>query len=225
MRLKEFVYIYIVFTVSLLVFIPAVDAWSWKTHSDIVDVVYYGLPVDVQQKLDLNIMRDGSNDPDEKFHDFTYHSYPKSYDKAEYWLNQGKTDYNNGNYKNASYDYGVAAHYISDTFSAPHGVSGESSSDHSKYEDHGKKLTPVATYNSSDLNSMMQDGKNQDALSWSNWVQNQDDSIIQNDLNRGTSATLSAIKNSINSTNNDYNGNKESQSLIGYIWSAIKNLF
>ena len=117
-----------VLVLSLLVVMPASDAWSWKTHSQIVDAVYNGLPSDVQKNLNLGIMENASNDPDEIFHDFTYHSYPNSYNKSIYWLNLGKNAYNSGNYENASYDYGVACHYISDTFSAPHGVSGESSS-------------------------------------------------------------------------------------------------
>jgi hypothetical protein len=204
-----------------MVMMPASDAWSWKTHSDIVDVVYYGLPVDVQGKLDLNTMRDGSNDPDEIFHDFTFHSYPKSYEKAKYWLDQGKVAYDRGDYGNASYDYGVATHYISDTFSAPHGVSRESSADHSKYENHAKKLSPIATYANGDLNTVLQDGKNQGAVSWSSWLQSDDDLIIQDNLNRGASASLSAVKDSINSTNSS----TESTSFIDYILNLIKNLF
>ena len=54
-----------------LVFAPTSDAWTWPTHSEIVDAVYHSLPSDVQQKLDLNVMRDASNDPDEVFKDFS----------------------------------------------------------------------------------------------------------------------------------------------------------
>ena len=90
MKFKHIINLILVISIFSLILMPATDAWSWKTHSDIADVVYYGLPVEVQQKLDLNTLRDGSNDPDEKFHDFTYHSYPKSYEKAKSWLDQGK---------------------------------------------------------------------------------------------------------------------------------------
>jgi len=221
MKIRQILYILMLFTISSLVVMPASDAWSWKTHSDIVDVVYYGLPDDVQGKLDLNTMRNGSNDPDEIFHDFTFHSYPKSYEKAKYWLDQGKAAYDRGDYGNASYDYGVATHYISDTFSAPHGVSRESSSDHSKYENHAKKLSPVATYTNGDLNTVLQDGKNQGAASWSSWLQSDDDNIIQDNLNKGASASLSAVKNSINSTSTSTNRT----SFIDYIIGLIKNLF
>ncbi|HTX61837.1 MAG TPA: zinc dependent phospholipase C family protein [Methanobacterium sp.] len=185
--------------------VPSASAWSWQTHSQIVDSVYHGLPVEVQQKLDINTMEQASNDPDEIFKDFLDHSYPKSYAEAQNWLSKGKEAYNRGDYRNASYCYGVASHYISDSFSAPHCVSKESSSDHSKYEDQAKKLTPVATYSSGDLKTKMEDGYNQGKISWQNWLQTKDSSIIQNNLNQGASAALSAISDSINGTNSAQN--------------------
>lgn len=200
MKLSMKLRICVLFLIICLIFAPVADAWTWPTHSDIVDVVYQGLPTDVQYKLDLKVMEDASNDPDEVFKDFTDHSYPRSYDKAKSWLDQGKAAYVRGDYKNASYDYGVASHYISDTFSAPHCVSGESSSDHSKYEDQAEKLKPIATYSSGDLKSKMETGYNQGKTSWSEWLKTKNDAIIQNNLNMGASAALSAIKDSINST-------------------------
>lgn len=222
MKLRRLLYVILTLTVLSVVILPTSDAWSWKTHSDIVDVVYYGLPVDIQQKLDLNAMRDGSNDPDEKFHDFTYHSYPKSYEKANMWLDQGKAAYDKGDFINASYDYGVASHYISDTFSAPHAVSGENYADHSKYENHAKKLTPIVTSVNGDLNSLMQDGKNQGAVSWNSWLQSHDDSIIQNDLNKGASVALFAIEDSLNNTSSS---NTPKESFFDYIIRMFKSLF
>jgi hypothetical protein len=224
MNFNKFINIFTVLTFILVVLMPTADAWSWKTHSEIVDVVYYGLPTNVQEKLDLKTMENASNDPDEIFHDFTYHSYPKSYDKAVYWLDLGKNAYYSGNYENASYDYGVACHYISDTFSAPHGVSGESSSLHSKYEDHAKKLTPTLTSVNGDLNTLMMNGKNQDASSWSEWLQTDDDSIIQNNLDQGTSVCLFAVNNSINNGTGSV-ATHQSLSFVDYIINGIKSLF
>ena len=214
----------VVFMISLLIMVPASDAWSWKTHSQVVDVVYYGLPSDVQRNLNLGIMENASNDPDEIFHDFTYHSYPKSYNKSIYWLNLGKTAYDNGNYENASYDYGVACHYISDTFSAPHGVSGESSSLHSKYEDHAKKLTPVASSVNGDLNSLMENGKIEDSKSWDSWIQTNDDSIIQKNLDNGTSVCLQAVKTSVTGNSSEAT-NKKSESIFDIILNFFSKLF
>jgi len=217
MKLIQIVNALMLLMLSILIIMPAAEGWSWKTHSDIVDAVYYGLPPDVQKNLNLAVMENSSNDPDEIFKDFTYHSYPKSYNKAKTWLEKGKTAYDKGDFTEASKDYGVASHYISDTFSAPHCVSGESYTDHSKYEDQAKQLKPTATYNSGDLNSMMQNGYNQGSKSWSEWLQNNDNTTIQNDLNRGASDSLSAIKDSINS--------KPSPNILSSIYNFILNLF
>ncbi len=198
MRLKQSLKAIVALMIFTLMLTPASSAWTWDTHSDVIDAVYYGLPAEVQKNLNLQIMEDASNDPDEIFKDFKSHSYPKSYQKAKTWLDKGKTAYDNGNYTEASYDYGVASHYISDTFSAPHGVSKESSSDHSSYENQAKKLKPVATYKSGDLNTMMQNGYNQDATSWNEWLQTRSSNTIQNNLNEAVSVSLSAIQDSIN---------------------------
>jgi hypothetical protein len=224
MNFNKILNLTVVFTISLLIIMPASDAWSWKTHSQIVDVVYYGLPSDVQKNLKLEIMENASNDPDEIFHDFTYHSYPNSYNKSIYWLNQGKTAYDSGNYDNASYDYGVACHYISDTFSAPHGVSGESSSLHSKYEDHAKKFTPKTGPVNGDLNSLMENGKVQDAESWNSWIQTNDDSIIEKNLDNGTSVCMSAVKGSITG-NGTLDTPKKSESIIDMILNFFRKLW
>jgi len=224
MKLSRCMSLSLLLFLSLLIVMPASDAWSWKTHSQIVDVVYYGLPSDVQKNLNLGIMENASNDPDEIFHDFTYHSYPNSYNKSIYWLNLGKNAYDNGNYENASYDYGVACHYISDTFSAPHGVSGESSSLHSKYEDHAKKFTPVASPVNGDLNSLMENGKIQGSASWNNWIQTNDDSIIEKNLDNGTSVCLFAVKSSITG-NGSMDTNKNSENIVDIILSFFKKLF
>lgn len=191
-----------VFTLATL---PSAEAWSWKTHADVVEMVYNGLPVEVQKNLNLEIMKNGSNEPDEVFKDFTTHSYPKSYQKAQAWLDKGKQAYDQGNYDEASYDYGVASHYISDTFSAPHCVSKEDSNDHSKYEDQAKDLKPAQVNITGDLETMLKNGYTEGGTSWKEWLQNKGNKdIIQKDLNNGASASLIAINNSINSkpTNN-----------------------
>jgi len=192
--------VFILSMVIVLATAPSADAWSWKTHSDIVDVVYYGLPPEVQKNLNLEIMRNGSNEPDEVFKDFRHHSYPNSYDKANSWLDKGKIAYDRGDYDEASFNYGVATHYISDTFSAPHCISKEEYSDHSRYENRAKKLTPVVTYNNStDLNTKMKNAYNQGSEDWVLWLDTGDTSIIQANLNNGASASLVAVNESINS--------------------------
>jgi hypothetical protein len=205
MSAKKTFNILIISIVFILATAPSADAWSWKTHADVVEMVYYGLPAEVQKNLNLEIMKNGSNEPDEVFKDFTTHSYPKSYQKAQTWLDKGKLAYDRGDYDEASYDYGVASHYISDTFSAPHGVSKEDSNDHSKYEDLAKDLKPATVNITGDLETMLKNGYTDGGNSWKEWIQNKENKdIIQKDLNYGASAALAAINNSINSelTNN-----------------------
>lgn len=191
--------VFILLMVLILATAPSAEAWTWKTHADVAEVVYYGLPLEVQGNLNLEIMRNASNEPDEVFKDFRHNSYPKSYDKAISWLDKGKLAYDRGDYAEASFDYGVATHYISDSFAAPHCVSKEKSSDHSRYENRAKKLTPIATYNNSlDLNTWMENGYNQGGKDWTVWLDTGDTAIIQTNLNNGASASLVAINESIN---------------------------
>ena len=192
--MKKIINFLIVLMVFSLAFTPSASAWTWKTHSDIVDNVYYSMPANVKSKLNLNIMRDGSNDPDEKFHDMRSHSYPGSYKKANTWLNKGKAAYRSGNYRYASYCFGVASHYISDTFSAPHCVSGEKSSQHSAYENQAKYLKPSVWYTGGSLKSNMLYGYKSGKISWKNWSKSKNKKTVQNDLNRATVVTYSAIR-------------------------------
>lgn len=147
--------------------------------------------------MNLNAMKDGSNDPDEKFQDFINHSFPNSYNKAKQWLNKGKLAYNHKNYYYASYCFGVASHYISDSFSAPHSAN-EISYLHSKYESQARSLTPTMNINNKDLYTSLKQGELKGKKDWISWKKTKKTSIIQKNLNTATSATYSAIKNSIN---------------------------
>jgi hypothetical protein len=99
--------IMIIFTfTAFLALVQPVSAWAAPTHYAIAEEVYYSLPVDAQDKLDLSKMIDGADDPDFKFFDFQYHHYPASGEKANYWLLKGKFYYQNEDYKQASYCFG-----------------------------------------------------------------------------------------------------------------------
>ena len=65
--------ILILFLAVTLSFAPTSSAWNWNTHSKIVDQVYYSFPASIQANLNLNAMKDGSNDHDQIFHDFRDH--------------------------------------------------------------------------------------------------------------------------------------------------------
>ena len=193
----KFMQVVMLFLAVCLIFAPVSDAWTWNTHSKVVDSTYNSLPSFFHSKLSINAMRDGSNDPDQIFHDYRDHSYPFSYNKAIYYLNQGATYYKQKKYALASKSFGIASHYISDTFSAPHCVSGETSSQHASYENQASKLTPHITNMNGNLKTLMYNGYNTGKTDWSNWLKTKSSYYPQKDLNRAASVTAMAIKNSI----------------------------
>jgi hypothetical protein len=171
--------------------------WPWPAHAAVVEEVYKALPAEVQEKLDLEKMKDGSNDPDEKFKDTRAHSYPASFKRANKWLEEGQQSYTEKDYENASYRFGVVAHYISDTFAAPHCVKREDPGEHHDYEIVANDLTPQISYLEGDLDTIMKNGVEQGKIDWENWKKTQDQEIVQESLNRGASAAYTAIKDVI----------------------------
>jgi hypothetical protein len=187
----------VIFLTVCLVLAPASSAWTWSTHQSIADSVYYSLPNTMKSKLSLTAMKEGSIYPDKVLHDTKLHSYPASYNKAVYWLNKGTTAYKSKNYYTASKYYGIASHYISDTFSAPHCVSGEQSSLHTSYEKQAAKLTPRQSTTSISLLTSMKSGYTSGKYDWDQWLKTKKSSYVQTDLNRATTASTKAIKNSL----------------------------
>jgi hypothetical protein len=179
-----------------LVQAPTSVAWTSVTHDDIVDEVYSSLPLDAQHNLNLEIMRSASDDPDFKFFDYRYHHYPASYAKADYWLVQGQLSYEAGDYEQASYSFGVASHYISDSFDAPHCLSGTTGY-HTLYELQATALNPHITFKSGNLKSLMANGHIKGEYSWNSWMTSRNPSYVQADLNRATSACFVGINNRI----------------------------
>ena len=187
--------------------IPSAFAWDYNTHQEIVQSNYNALPSNIQQNLDINALKQGSIDPDFKFFDFKNHYYPNSYFKAEEWLNKGQQYYKNGNYYYASYCYGVASHYIADSFSAPHcaNISGPY---HTLYEAQASfflkpEFTPINS--NEDLKSMMIEGQSSGKYDWNQWMNTKNNSYIQNDLNTATDVSYYAIYTSINNSNSTDN--------------------
>ena len=192
-------YLILTFMVFILIISPSpVIAWSATNHHDIAQETYYSLPLDIQQKMNLSEMKDGSDDPDIKFLDFSYHVYPYNKEKADYWLNKGKINYEEGNYNYSSYCYGVATHYISDGFAGPHHESGTSRIHHTLYEIRAMFLKPEITYFPGNIDSIFQKNHSKTKKSWNRWLKEGDDINIQEDLNRAGSASYSAVINSIN---------------------------
>ncbi|HMK54932.1 MAG TPA: zinc dependent phospholipase C family protein, partial [Methanobacteriaceae archaeon] len=143
---------------------------TWKAHASVIDAAYNALPTDMKKNLDKAAMEDGSNDPDQIFHDYVNHHYPASYKKAQFYLDKGKKDYKNKKYKKASKNFGIASHYITDNFSAPHCVSKESDDDHHDYEVQAEDLQPIAIYiPGKNLKTIMEEGYQNGADSWKSW--------------------------------------------------------
>ena len=69
----------------------------------------------------------------------------------------------------------------------------------------------------------MQNGKIQGSASWNNWIQTNDNSIIEKNLDNGTSVCLFAVKSSITG-NGSIDNNKKSESIIDIILSFFKKL-
>ena len=187
-----------VFMLSIPLLVSPVSAWGLQTHENIASQVYYSLPVSVQHKLNLNEMKEGSIAPDVVFKDNTKHVYPASVAPAQLWLNRGKIAYMARNYNYASYCFGVASHYISDSYSAPHCVLGEADALHAAYEKQGLSMTPVVVYRPGEsVKSLLSYGYRQGQIDWKLWLKNQNTGITRIDLNHAGSAAYTLIRNYI----------------------------
>ncbi len=172
-----------------------VPRWCTAGHASIIEYIYQELTEEVKKNLDVNAMIDGSNDPDEKFKDMRNHHYPVSHKKAVQWLNDGKSNYDTENYNRASYCFGIASHYISDTFSAPHNISGETGKEHHDYEVVNDDYIPNIQFLSGDLDSLMSKGVEQGDIDWKDWKKTKDPAIPHKAADMGASVAYSALKN------------------------------
>lgn len=120
--------------ILILLLMPTSYAWLGTGHENIVSSVYYQFDNKTQDKLNLSELKRGSTDPDRVFHDTRLHHFPPSYERVVYWLEIANQSFQSGDFNNASYAFGVASHYISDSFAAPHTVDGEDPNEHSEYE-------------------------------------------------------------------------------------------
>lgn len=177
---------------TILFIIQPVSAWAAPNHYAIAEEVYYSLPDDAQEKLDLSQMINSADDPDYKFFDFQYHSFPASEEKANYWLERGREHYINGNYKQASYCFGVATHYLSDSVCPPHSRGGHPGYEHSNCEVQAIFLQPHITADYGDMDISMLKYNQISENAWGNWKKTGNNKYIQQCLDN--SADLSYIK-------------------------------
>ncbi|MGE4394666.1 MAG: zinc dependent phospholipase C family protein [Methanobacteriales archaeon] len=171
-------------------------AWKWHTHYNTVDQIYKSLPREYREKIDIEAMKDGSDDPDQKFKDFKRHHFPPAYYEAKKWLIKGKDAWDKKDYKYASYCFGVASHYITDSFCAPHYITEESEENHQVYEAQVFDYAPKIEYVEGDLYTLMSMGP-YTSDHWKIWLNTKNPSIPRKDLDVGASITYSAIKDAI----------------------------
>ena len=126
----------IVFHLIVLVLFlsPLSFGWSGEVHKQFVQEIYFHIDSAERQLLNLSLLEEGAVAPDRDFHDYNRHHYPPSLNLSLFWLEEAHRAYILHDYNNASYSFGVASHYIDDSFVAPHYISGELSSDHSRFE-------------------------------------------------------------------------------------------
>ncbi len=166
----------------LLIILPQTNAWDWTNHKLIVDQMYYFSPLSLQTKLDLGQLEIGSIAPDKDFHDQRTHHYPDSYNKTLYWLNKTKNYIKLNDYKNASYAFGVATHYISDSFVAPHYISGEDPKLHSRFEHQANPSNTKCIKKEYDTKQTLEQASEENPKDWYAWLETKDPKIPQKEI-------------------------------------------
>ena len=166
-----------------IILLLLVCAWNWPTHEDFSVKVYESFPQGVQSKLNLSLVKEGSIIPDKVFQDFEYHSYPRSVAKSEFWLNKSYTDFLEENYASASISLGIATHYISDSFAAPHTINGEEYRLHSKFETEAEGVPFYArcTIGTKDLELYLLKSQESEK-DWAVWLKNGNRNIQSKEL-------------------------------------------
>jgi len=165
----------------LIITLPSAFGWNYYTHQDFIEGVYYLLDEEVRENLDVTLLREGAIAPDKVFKDYRRHHYPPSYEEAQTWLVKARDAYEQEDYANASYAFGVASHYVADSFSSPHNVEKEEGSLHQKYEksnylDHVVVSCPTEA--SFDLDSILSSAV-QTGEDWETWVATKDKNIVR----------------------------------------------
>ncbi len=164
----------------ILVFVIFICGWNWNTHMDLVDSVFYSLSEETRDNLDLYSLKEGIITPDRDFEDFRYHSYPLSYNKTRDWLEESAMHYGVDKFE-SSIAFGIASHYITDSFSSPHNFAGENYYDHLYYESLGNNsylYVPCKFGDVSDvLVNSLETGKD-----WESWLENESEEKVWEDV-------------------------------------------
>ena len=203
-----------------ILLISNVAAWNSYNHRALVDKAYYSLDFETQEKLNLTLMQYGATAPDLVFHDVVKHHYPPSYGLAVRWLDAAKSNYSNKNYNEASYSFGVASHYISDSFVAPHYISKEPGRLHSEFENvKNYRFKTKCYYKIIDLNQTLYSGS-LNKEDWTLWLLNKDPKIPQEEIEEALTALYPPALETFNSKCNNFETEISKKSFIN-----TKNIF
>ncbi len=179
-----------------------VEGWNSNYHRSLAETVYYHLDPEIRGNLNLSLIKYGATSPDLVFHDTRFHHYPISYGLAERWLIGAKLNYSLKEYNKASYSFGVASHYISDSFVAPHYVSREPGSLHSEFENINYKFKSKCNANKIDLNQSLYLGSlNQE--DWAIWLLSKNKNIPEKEVEEALSVLYPISLETFNSSCNN----------------------
>ncbi len=181
----------IVIVILVLLLIPTVNAWKWDTHQNIIEYVYLNLPLEVQQQLNLTKLKEGAVIPDRDFEDHRSHHYPNSLKEAEKWLN---------NNTDLSLNIGIASHYITDSYAAPHNIAGENYKQHAQFEKQVSKYYPSIECKDYGL-SLKDLGKaTKNSKDWDQWLKTKNKEIPQKEVDESTKMLFSIVLQKLDTT-------------------------
>jgi hypothetical protein len=197
--MKWFKILVVVF--MLLALPPAVGAWGWVTHREVVEVSYNALPDNVRGKLNYSMIYDGSTWPDEyrttsdpygRTFPSSGHIQPASRTQAEYWLELAENYYRDNDYDNASLSLGIAAHYIADSVVVVHNIGWTDL--HYEFEDQGAQLTPAepSGIQDFDLEQKLKEFHDSAQEDWQTWQNTRSQSIVQEGVDLAASYTYNS---------------------------------
>ena len=149
--------------------------------------------------------------------------YPKSYDKAVSWLGIAVDSYKRRDYENASYAFGVASHYIGDSFVAPHYITKEDYKLHDLFESQAiTALKSKCKKESYDLNRSLHLGS-LNGKDWGLWLKSKDENAPINEAEQSLQLLYLAALDVFNTS--CYEGKTEIESFYYIPNSALIFLF
>ncbi len=178
----------------LLVFlflVPYAHAWDYEGHKLIVNYVYYSTDMHLKN-FNLTRMEEGAIAPDKVFRDQRKHHYPYTLELTKKWIS---------NSSDPSYNFGVATHYISDSFASPHYIKNEKYSHHILFERQARSIyIECRDYNLLIEEELPKTPKYSNY--WNKWLKSKDKNIPNRAINDAAKLALSAAIKEFNLTCN-----------------------